>query len=186
MQAEVKFLTQTNLDPGNCWQTCVAVLLGVEPETLPDQSICDLRDLVHCDCPPPGCGRKHRQWREGTPSYNNRLQDYLRVHHGLGYWQTHIDARSVSAVLAVREPGWHMITGNTVRTAENRSRHVVIGRYGEVVWDPHPSRAGLLDDGEREFGFIIPRPPAWDTLRPGREHDPCVCPACLAARAPAA
>lgn len=75
--------------------------------------------------------------------------------------------------------GLHMITGRTVRTATNGSRHVVVARRGEIVWDPHPSRAGLLDDaddGQREWSFLVPFPRSWELFT----AHPCICPQCKA------
>lgn len=48
------------------------------------------------------------------------------------------------------------------------------GRCGEVVWDPHPSRAGLLE--EIRWAFIVPYPAEWVNQK--AINDECVCPAC--------
>lgn len=48
----------------------------------------------------------------------------------------------------------HVISGVTVRG----TRHACVGFAGEVVFDPHPSRDGLLpDDGKLLLGFIVHR-----------------------------
>lgn len=154
--------TQTTFGlQGNCWQTAVACLLDVDPVTLPDQSICD-----HLD----GEGRRQ------PPFYGNLLQVYLKKHHRLAYVDNF--PSTLLDVLAIRDPGWHFLTGTTERsgTPGGAPRHVVVARYGKVAWDPHPSRAGLL--GEIRYAFLVPRPPEWDAYV-GRE-DPCECPACSA------
>lgn len=48
----------------------------------------------------------------------------------------------------------HVLSGVTVRG----TRHACVGFAGEVVHDPHPSKAGLLpDDGKLLLGFITHR-----------------------------
>lgn len=154
--------TQTSLAPrGNCWQTAVACLLEVEPSLLPDQTVHDYEFV-------------DGQWR--GQSYNNFLQAYLRKHHDLAYVELHLPEEAL-AMIAIREPGWHLMIGRTVRSNDlpGRIRHCVVGRYGQVVWDPHPSRAGLTD--EIKYALLVPFPEEW------KEHDfseklSCVCPAC--------
>jgi len=51
-----------------------------------------------------------------------------------------------------RAPGWHVLTGPTVRTAQIGTLHSVVACNGRMVWDPHPSRAGLI--GTRSWGFL--------------------------------
>lgn len=158
----MKEFTQTTTGPvGNCWQTAVACLLEIEPASLPDQATHDLQ-LVDGNWIGKG--------------YNNFLQEYLRKHHGLAYVEMHMPA-SALAMVAIRDPGWHLMTGETVRTPINKSRHVVVGRYGQIVWDPHPSRAGLTGDDIR-YALLAPWPKEWSG--PWREGISCVCPACEA------
>lgn len=48
---------------------------------------------------------------------------------------------------------YHMIYGQTVRG----TRHAVVALNGEIIHDPHPSKAGLIEDcdgGVREFAFL--------------------------------
>lgn len=157
-------MTPENGFAGNCWQTAVACLLDVHPDELPAQSECDLYDAK-----PDGTRGK---WREDSPSYNDRLYSYLRKHHDLCYVELHLPAEAF-ALLSIREPGWHMLTGRTVRSDQyGGTRHVVVARYGEMVWDPHPSRAGLLE--EIRWAFLIPFPAQWKHNEP----KPCMCPKC--------
>lgn len=136
----MKGYTQTHLAPvGNCWQTAVACILEVDPGELPDQATHDMK-LVD------------GKWT--GQSYNNVLQAYLRKHHGLAYVETHLPEEAL-ARLSVH--GHHLITGRTVRTDERGIRHCVVGRDGAVVWDPHPSRAGLTDD--LRWSLLVPYPP---------------------------
>lgn len=153
--------TQSNIDPGNCWQTAVACLLDVEPTELPDQTLFDRREVQ-----PDG------SFRYVGPYYNSALNAYLREHHGLGYVELHYPPELYTA-LQVREPGLHLMTGRTVRSTTNgNQRHIVVARFGELLWDPHPSRAGLL--GDVNYAFLIPYPQVWRQADGGS----CVCPAC--------
>lgn len=155
-------LTQTSLHPaGNCWQTAVACLLDLDPAVLPPQAEYDWRTTNEAGGTL--CG----------PSYHVALNAYLRDHHGMAYVELHLP-EEVHQVLAVAEPGWHMLTGRTVRSdLQEGARHVVVARYGRMVWDPHPSRAGLLEG--LKWGLLIPFPAAW--RRNGMCAEPCECPA---------
>lgn len=149
-------LTQTNLDPGNCWQTCVACILDVDPSGLPDQALYDLRN-------PDG------SWR--GPSYLNALQGYLHKHHGLSYVTVY--APALRHLRVATEGGLHLMCGPTIRTAHNGGvNHAVVARDGSLEWDPHPSRAGLLSVSD--WGLIVPTPPEWEKAgRPACECHRC-------------
>lgn len=156
----MKEFTQTTFGAvGNCWQTAVACLLDVDPSTLPDQSKCDLRG-------PDGYRTE--------PFFQNLLNTYLYKHHGLIY--TEISTPGLSELLTVRDPGWHFLTGTTERTGTpgGAERHVVVARYGKMVWDPHPSRAGLLD--AINIALLIPMPAEWEQTWSGYT---CGCPNCV-------
>ena len=159
----MKKLTQTRTGAtGNCWQTCVAMLLDVDPELLPPQADYDWK------VPKEGGGF------EWGPSYQAALQFYLHKHHDLHYVEIHCPEETLSKI-RVEHPGWHMMTGRTVRSDSlDGARHVVVGYYGEVWWDPHPSRAGLLED--IRWGFLIPFPKSYE--RTTWSHGSCECPTC--------
>lgn len=155
--------TVTGLN-GNCWQTCVACLLEVDPERLPSQEEHDRREML-----PDG------KYRNCTPGYNNPLQAYLKKHHGLTYMRLLVPEEA-HAQLRFARPGWHLISGVTERSASlGGLRHMVVGRYGKMVWDPHPSRAGLV--GELSWAILAPYPKSWE--RSPEFELPCVCPECL-------
>lgn len=139
-------LTQTSLDPGNCWQTAWACVLDVDPKELPDQAA----------LPGP------------SENYCAPLQAYLRVHH-------HKLLLTIGGVVPVsllrpRSDDPHVLVGPTVRSRD--TWHCVVGRGGETIWDPHPSRAGLLCAAEMQL--LMPHEEGW----PPRDYPPCVCPAC--------
>lgn len=165
-------LTQTNLAPGNCFQTCVASVLDLDPSLLPAQENYD-RYVIKED--------GARSYPHPHKRYDAAVNVYLQKHHGLGYLQLHVPTASLLAVMGMRDPGWHFFAGNTVRTATTGCTHLVVARYGEIVWDPHPSRAGLLDDGHRRLAMLIPWPESWTSVWGSSTGDmpPCECPACL-------
>ncbi len=168
-------LTQTNLEPGNCWQTAVACLLDVEAEALPPQSEIE-------------SAAKTESRYAGHFSYHNALQRYLQKHHGKSYVEL-----PVWQLAQARVSGEHTIVGPTVRTRDElpRINHCVVGVGGEMVWDVHPSRAGLTS--MKSFGFLLPTPDDWRTdaehidteLRSWREGrresigNLCCCPVCF-------
>lgn len=155
--------TQTNLAPGNCWQTAVACVLDTPPETLPDQNVCDLWDK-----PDP---EDRETWTRTSPFYHNELGTYLRKHHGLAY----ISLQPFMLYhLQIKPPGIHFMSGQTVRTKQSWQNHVVIARYGELLWDPHPSRAGLTE--VVYWSFLIPYPDEW--AKRSSQQNECHCPAC--------
>jgi len=144
-------LTQTNLEPGNCWQTAFACILDIDPELLPDQVAVESG--------------------QSKASYYNALQAYLREHHGLAFVNI-----AGPVIRAVKVKGLHVICGPTVRSADHAGRHhCVVGRDGVAIWDPHPSRAGLLND--EAWNILLPYPEEW--RRPDiNESQPCICPRC--------
>lgn len=147
---------------GNCLQTCVAGLLDLDPEEIPWQEVCDLHE-TRPD------GRRGRAI--ATPSYRGRIETYLHKHHRLQWVELYVPSEALP-LLRVADPGWHFMSGPTVRSeALGGATHICIARYGQVVWDPHPSRAGLLN-GAR-WSFLVPAP----GFHPGY-REPCMCPAC--------
>lgn len=172
----MKEFTQSNTDPGNCWQTAIACVLEVDPSTLPDQVLIE---------------RSEKRLFDGWLSYNNALQGYLGKHHGLRYIEN--QAWQLAAMGA--KPGFHIICGPTVRTPGHRARvggahihHCVVARDGVPVWDVHPSRAGLTEPHEWRWGCLVSPPKELVAEWHGRGlEDPdyrrvfidCVCPACF-------
>lgn len=156
-------LTQTSLYPrGNCWQTAVACVLDLPAEALPSQF-----DSYYEDVDGSGVVRIRM-------NYNNPLQAYLNKHHGLAYVEFH-QPQEALAQLAIH--GYHLITGTSVRSADyDGTRHVVVGKDGQVAWDPHPSRAGLLD--EIRWAVLCSWPKLWNR----QASMDCVCPSCLGAK----
>jgi len=180
----MKQLTQTNLEPGNCWQTCIAMLLDIDPDSMPPQEkFAEKRNSTEPRFP-----------YFGHFSYSNALNAYLMKHHGLVYFE--IDPWKLAVLPPIK--GLHLISGETVRTPINKSDHVVMGSDGEMVWDPHPSRAGLtkikffeflaapnesirkmwLEEGPERDRKEIARA-LIDPAKPAFISHLCCCPSCL-------
>lgn len=136
----------TQTAPNNCWQTAIASILDVDPESLPSQLLYD-QDF---SARPDEFG--------GWGSYSNVLNGYLGKHYGLLYSELHCYQWGAIATLREDLPtmGYHVMTGPTVRTPDNGWHHVVVAKHGEMVWDPHPSRAGLTEI--LEWGILGPLP----------------------------
>jgi hypothetical protein len=115
----MKYLTQTNLEPGNCFQTCLAMLLDVDVDDVPNQNAIEAID---------------------RSAYQPAVEAWLFKH----FDRFLVDLQSVFFD-AVEIPGWHIMNGSTIRTPTNKRNHCVLGRRGRFVWDPHPSRAGLVE-----------------------------------------
>lgn len=160
----MRFLTQTNVSPGNCWQTCVAMLLDVDPEALPAQ-------VKEVDGKP-----------VSVPSYMNKLNSFLFRHYGFHYVCVH--ATEINGLLSVygqHPQGLYTWEGETVRTPTNNSDHVVVARGDSLYWDPHPSRAGLTE--VKRWGLLAPPGKSsaayWERrIAEGDEDLKCVCPKC--------
>ena len=164
--------TQSSLAPyGNCWQTAVACVLEVPAAELPAQNEIERfaeeeRARLRAE------GRDWPSWLSWL-CYRNSLNRYLAQHHRLLYGEVRFiyDAIEVTSF-----EGHHVICGPSERTATNGGiDHCVVGRHGGVVWDPHPSRAGLT--GVKEWGVLAPLPEDWE---PSKMHAelPCLCPEC--------
>lgn len=172
----MRHFTQSNLAPfGNCWQTAVACILEVEPEVMPPQS--EIESWPH-------------PVLDGWGSYSNCLNGYLRVHHRLAY--STIYAYQFVMVRPIRAE--HVLCGPTVRTERLRAEgvrnanHCVAGVNGVMVWDPHPTHAGLTD--VTDWGVLGPYVPATEAAEIKRQKElrdrdvgygfvfDCLCPSC--------
>lgn len=83
--------------------------------------------------------------------YWTMIQDFLG-NRGYAYLTIPADG---GAMFFGDHPGvYHEISGPDPRGGS--MMHAVIGKDGEVVFDPHPSRAGLSGDtSDWEYGFIV-------------------------------
>ena len=155
--------TQSRLEPateghaakGNCWQTCAASILELPIDALPDQV----------------------EAEDGGWSFGNVLRAYLWKHHRK--WLINIYEFQIKAPLRVDPDVYYIACGPTERTATNGGvHHCVVAKAGQMVWDPHPSRAGLLD--AKELELLVDHDESMEPPRPwsfGDDRD-CLCPEC--------
>lgn len=92
------------------------------------------------------------QEANGDPgTYWTLLQSFCRKH---GYAYLTVPARSGFAFYGDDGDVYHEISGPSPRG--NGAYHAVVGRNGEIVFDPHPSRAGLSGDpADWEFSYLV-------------------------------
>jgi hypothetical protein len=92
----------------------------------------------------------------------DEVPHFLENGPAAGWWDrmnAWLIARFGVALLGLTsEGGWevppvlHLMQGRTIRDSE----HVVVGFAGRMVWDPHPSRAGLVDVKHHEMFVSSP------------------------------
>lgn len=143
--------TETTKAKGNCWQTCAAAILDLPIEALPDQVDVE----------------------EAGQSFNNALIAYLWKHHRMSLVMLH--QWSLRAPIHIDDV-YHIACGPSPRTATNGVNHCVVCRAGTIVWDVHPSRAGLLS--VNEFQFIVPAATDAQPPKVSFGDRDCMCPAC--------
>lgn len=148
-------LTQTQ--PDNCWQTCIAILLGVPVCAVPDQHFLD----------------DH----EERNSYGLPLQAYLYKHHDLLYVEVERDGFPIIDL----QNAPHIMIGECSRTPEKGAWHAVIGIGGRLHWDVSPERSGLTKINK--YGILVPFPAElraeWQRrVDAGDPVTACRCPSC--------
>lgn len=79
------------------------------------------------------------------------LQSFLR---SKGFVYLRVPARSGAAFFGDEGNVFHEISGPSPRG--NGVFHAVVGCNGEIVFDPHPSRAGLAGDSSQwDYSFLV-------------------------------
>lgn len=141
---------------GNCWQYALASILDTPADELPDQIAVELRARQTPDDP------------HGSAAFDAAVRTYLARHHGCAVRSIPLGGVADLRARADRLERPYLLFGPTPRTAISDVSHVVVGKGAGVIWDPHPSRAGLV--GVTRADVIVPG--SW--LGPGR----CWCPRC--------
>lgn len=107
--------------PGNCWAACIASILEVPLDALPDEA----------DFWSPGLHPRHT-W----PPYYAAMLSWLALRN----------LTLVEVTTHNIEVDWgdsfEILSGTSPR--DSSILHSVVGFAGKIVHDPHPSRAGLL------------------------------------------
>jgi hypothetical protein len=78
-----------------------------------------------------------------------RVNEWL-VTRGLFYIEVRFDEEAIN--LMKKFMGYHLMCG----VAERGLHHAVVGFKGDVVHDPHPSKAGFPPEASLTYGFLIP------------------------------
>ncbi len=150
-------LTQSR--PENCLQTCIAMLLGVDPESMPQQH--ELEQLTD------------------RAAWGLALRVYLDKHHGLTYVEIGPDEYKKALATGIDH---HVLIGECSRTTKERYVwHAIVGRRGEPVWDVSPSREGLTK--VTGWGLLVPTPKEFRATWAGTQ---CLCRDCASKKAVAA
>lgn len=132
---------------GNCLTAVVASLLELPIEEVPNF----VQD--HVD---------HADGEDDAGDWNwwTRLHRFVTEHgHSLAYLRNVEAPNAVDPAVATfpdPDPGEHY-TVSGISPRDPRIHHIVIYRDGEMVWDPHPDRTGLIEVDDAYH---------W-TLRPG-------------------
>lgn len=89
---------------------------------------------------------------KGDPNiFWDLLQAFCKLH---GYVYLTIPARCGAAFYGLDDDIHHEISGPSPRGTG--VFHAVVGKGGQIVFDPHPSRAGLAGDpAEWEFSYLV-------------------------------
>lgn len=83
--------------------------------------------------------------------YWETLQAFVRSY---GFVYLTMPARAGQAFFGDEGEVFHEIAGPSPRG--NGVSHAVVGCNGQIVFDPHPSRAGLLGDSETwEYSYLV-------------------------------
>lgn len=119
---------------GDCFRACLATLLQRDPTTVPHFVQID-KDSI------------------GERNWYKEVNLWLKEHYGLCMIIVNGDKSFTDAYYLERSVGiplYHMVCGATKRG----TLHAVIGQNGRVVFDPHPSRDGLINVDS--MYFLVP------------------------------
>lgn len=118
---------QTRFNPGNCWEACIATLIG-----------CPLEDVPEWPSDP-----------EQGPDYIASLREWLSERFGLTLlW---LQRKALEASWG----GAWALRITVVETSETTC-HAVICRGSEIVWDPHPDPPHDLDGAVLDHYYLVP------------------------------
>ena len=122
-------LKQTRLgETGNCFETCIASLLNLEIEQVPDL-------LAY----------EHGPWME-------KINEWLASKYKLAYIILYLPKIERDCFFSDKD-FYHVMIGNTNRSSD--IKHAVVGRRGKMVHDPHPDNIGILDDDMLKIGVLV-------------------------------
>lgn len=117
---------------GNCLEACIASILEIPIASIPKLG-------------------KYEQ----SGNWISKLNEWLSEKHGLVYVETNTPVEDI-VVFFEQQPGgfYHVIIGKT--SSHKDIYHAVVGRCGNMVFDPAPSGAGLLPPTSHlRIGYFI-------------------------------
>lgn len=122
-----------SLLPGDCWRCCIAAVTHDERDDVP-------HFLRYSGIPGQGQGDTDPEglWWWATLGWLGSCGLWLRTSFVPEVGAEGAPVRE--ALDAIALPGPFLLSGKSPRGA---CSHAVVAYRGEVVWDPHPSRAGL-------------------------------------------
>lgn len=118
-----------NIAPGNCFQAAIASVLGLQLSDVPDEA--DTIDRLKAK------GVEIKSHASSWCAWWLELQQWLAAKHGLQ--MADVKPRSLEGVV---EDFYHIASGKSPRGL----MHSVVWLGASMVWDPHPSREGLVED----------------------------------------
>lgn len=126
--------------PGNCFAACIASILELRLDQVPDESANWKEGMTHDD-----------SW----PLYFNAISIWLRE-RGYFYIEVPTPQLYIQAASWKEFDVYNIIAGPSPRNPE--IYHAVVGKGVKLVHDPHPSRDYILSiDGKPwYFGFLLP------------------------------
>jgi hypothetical protein len=122
--------------PEGCWLACIASITGISLDAFPDVPARELTGDEQCEI-------------------RNAVTRVLRAN---GWQLHHLWTNPPHGPPAPR--GWAIAGGESPR----HRPHAVVAYDGRLIFDPHPSRAGLLETDEYEV--LVPMMPANELPRP--------------------
>jgi hypothetical protein len=112
---------------GDCMRACIASLL--------DLPIIDVPHFFEGGCE--------------SRVFDQRVAAFLSTH---GLMEIQLDPSYARYVMRQRrQPCYHLMYGDT----ERGTYHAVVGLSGKMVHDPHPSKAGIIENGNMLIAFLV-------------------------------
>jgi hypothetical protein len=122
--------TKFGMPAGNCLAACVASIL--------ECPLADVPDLWEAE--------------QAGKNWLRVLNQWLADRYGLWYF-TADPRRPDSGFTAWWSPGGHYVMGGQSPRPECTAGHACVAKDGNIVHDPHPSRAGLVT--VEDYGFFL-------------------------------
>lgn len=113
---------------GNCFAACIASILD-----------CTIDDIPNLNA------------YEESEEWMQVLNDWLS-NRGLGYMEVIVPSADINVFFRNKD-FYHVIIGPTNRSSN--LFHAVVGRKGKIVFDPHPTDLGLIQENNLRLGVFI-------------------------------